>query len=135
MSSKLNQIYRRYKQDLRRLQKSVTEVRTKLEALEEAGAIDSEEEQPALPFVDAQPEEGHGERGNLTRSAMAIVNTLPEGKRLRRSEVGKELVAHGYVPKGEHFNVTLFKTLIRLKKAGKIGGEKVGAVWQFFAIK
>jgi hypothetical protein len=49
--------------------------------------------------------------------------------------VGQTLRNQGLKPKGKNFPITLFKTLIRLKNQGRIGGEKRDGIWEFFALK
>jgi hypothetical protein len=134
MPSKLDQTYANYKQAFRNLNQQANEIRVKLAALEEAGAVDPGDKQESLPLNDAAETPAEDEP-NLTERAFQIVNALPESVTVRRIDVGMKMRKDGYVPNGKNFPVTLFKTLIRLKDQGRIGGEKRGGIWEFFAVK
>lgn len=136
MPSKLNQTYARYKRELRKLQDQTIEIKAKLAALKEAGAAEQEDGQPVLPLHDETFSTESGEEPNLTERAFEVVNSLPKGKSLRRSAIGLILRAQqGFEPRGKNFPITLFKTLIRLKDQGRIGGTKTDGIWYFFSTK
>jgi hypothetical protein len=128
MNSKLNATYARYQAELRRHETAVTEIRAKLEALEEAGAT----AEIARALVEAAVPE---DEPSLTQRVFDVVQSLPEGKAMRRVEIGTTLRAQGYVPKGDNFHITLFKTLMRLKAQGRIGAKMVEGKWTFFPLR
>jgi hypothetical protein len=116
------------------MQDMMTEIDAKIAALEEAGATEQDNVQPVLHLQDETFSTEIREEPNLTERAFDVVNSLPEGKSLRRSAIGRILRSQ-QEPKGKNFPITLFKTLIRLKDQGRIGGTKTEGIWFFFSKK
>lgn len=136
MSSKLLTAYRKYESEFKRLQEAVEVVRGKMLLLEEAGAL----EDAAREAQDLSPEElgklfptpvqsSPPDELNLTERIVGIVDRLPLNVKTKRAEIANQLLKDGYKNDSPNFKVTMFKTLQRLVKQGRITGIKNEGEW------
>lgn len=158
MNSKLDHTYGRYKSQLAGLlQKSqalecqldglsdeIARIETAICALCEAGATDSKNGEPSagndevestrdqLSVTEAE-DNSDAAFGALTQRVFEVVNSLKPEEILRRSQIQERLTQQGHGPKGDYARTTLFRTLQRLRKQGRIGARKVDGEWYFLS--
>lgn len=124
---------------LAQLQDEILKTTVAISALREAGAGKSKSDRAQTstgpirqPNVAASTPEPGSRFGDLTRRVDEIVNSLKPGEQLRRTEISDRLHEQGFGPSGAHARTTLFSTLQRLRKQGRIGAQMAQGEWFFF---